>query len=235
MTSNKKKLLVLIDGSSYLHRAFHALPPLTTSKGEPTGAIYGVINMIRKTLSDHKPDYIAVVFDAKGKNFRHEMYPEYKANRPPMEEDLKIQVKPLHEIIRAMGLPLLILDGVEADDVIGTIAREAAKKETATLISTGDKDMAQLVEPDITLVNTMSNTTMDEAGVKTKFGVEPKQIVDYLTLVGDTSDNISGVSGVGPKTAVKWLEEYGTLINIIEHKDMIKGKVGDNLRASLDR
>ena len=235
MTSNKKKLLVLIDGSSYLHRAFHALPPLTTSKGEPTGAIYGVINMIRKTLSDHKPDYIAVVFDAKGKNFRHEMYPEYKANRPPMEEDLKIQVKPLHEIIRAMGLPLLILDGVEADDVIGTIAREAAKKETATLISTGDKDMAQLVEPDITLVNTMSSTTMDEAGVKTKFGVEPKQIVDYLTLVGDTSDNISGVSGVGPKTAVKWLEEYGTLINIIEHKDMIKGKVGDNLRASLDR
>lgn len=232
---DKKKLLVLIDGSSYLHRAFHALPPLTTSKGEPTGAIYGVISMIKKLLSDYKLDYIAVVFDAKGKNFRHEMYPEYKATRPPMEADLKVQIKPLHEIIAAMGLPLLIIEGVEADDVIGTLAHQASDQGITTLVSTGDKDIAQLVGPNITLVNTMTNVILDAKGVEAKFGVRPDQIIDYLTLVGDSSDNIAGVSGVGPKTAAKWLSEYGTLANIIEHKDAIKGKVGDNLRASLER
>ncbi|MBU0744422.1 MAG: DNA polymerase I [Gammaproteobacteria bacterium] len=235
MTLNENKLLVLIDGSSYLYRAFHALPPLITSKGEPTGAVYGVINMIKKILGEYKPDYVAVVFDAKGKNFRHDMYPEYKATRPPMEDDLKIQIKPLHEVITAMGLPLLIVDGVEADDVIGTLAQEAAKKGISTLISTGDKDMAQLVGPHVSLVNTMTNTTMDAKGVKSKFGVSPEQITDYLTLVGDSSDNILGVNGVGPKTAVKWLDEYGTLENIIAHQDEIKGKVGENLRGSLGR
>ena len=231
MTSHKT--LVLIDGSSYLHRAFHALPPLTTSKGKPTGAIYGVVNMIKKMINDYKPDHIVVVFDAKGKNFRHEIYPQYKATRPPLEEDLRSQIAPLHETIKAMGLPLLVVDGVEADDVIGTLAYEATEKGLAVLISTGDKDIAQLVDKNITLVNTMTNITMDEKGVKEKFGVEAKQIVDYLTLVGDTSDNIPGVSGVGPKTAVKWLKEYGTLENIKIHATAIKGKVGEKLRASL--
>lgn len=235
MTAHHKKLLVLIDGSSYLHRAFHALPSLTNSQGEPTGAIYGVINMIKKALEEYKPDYIAVVFDDKGKNFRHAMYPEYKATRPPMVDELKVQIKPLHDIIGAMGLPLLIVVGVEADDVIGTLARRAAQQGVTTLIATGDKDMAQLVMPNITVVNTMNNTVLDEEGVKAKFGVQPAQITDYLTLVGDASDNIAGVSGVGPKTAVKWLEEYTTLANLIAHQEMIKGKVGDNLRASLAR
>lgn len=233
MTSHKQKTLILIDGSSYLHRAFHALPPLMTSKGEPTGAVYGVVNMIKKMLNDYKPDHVTVVFDAKGKNFRHDMYPQYKATRPPMEKDLQVQIKPLHEIIQALGLPLLMVEGVEADDVIGTLARVAAKNGFTVLISTGDKDMAQLVDKDITLVNTMTNTTMDEKGVEEKFGVDPGRMTDYLTLVGDTSDNIPGVSGVGPKTAVKWLEEYKTLENIIKHADEIKGKVGESLRASL--
>ncbi len=235
MTKDKKKLLVLIDGSSYLHRAFHALPPLVTSKGEPTGAIYGVINMVKKILADYKPDHLAVVFDAKGKNFRHEMYPDYKATRPPMADDLKVQIKPLHETIAAMGIPLLLVEGVEADDVIGTLARKADKQGINTLISTGDKDIAQLVGPNITLINTMTNVTMDEKGVEDKFGVRPEQIIDYLTLVGDSSDNIAGVSGVGPKTAVKWLKEYGTLSDIAKNKETIGGKVGENLRASLER
>ncbi|MDR1057708.1 MAG: DNA polymerase I [Coxiellaceae bacterium] len=235
MTQKKKKLLILVDGSSYLHRAFHALPPLTTSKGEPTGAIYGVVNMLRKILSEYKPDYVAVVLDAKGKNFRHEIYPQYKATRSPMEDSLKIQIKPLHDIIQAMGVPLLIIEGVEADDVIGTLARLATEQGITTLISTGDKDIAQLVRPTVTLINTMTNTTMNVQGVKERFGVVPEQMIDYLTLVGDTSDNILGVSGVGPKTAIKWLEEYGSLVNIIKHKDTINGKVGENLRASLDR
>ncbi|EKE00901.1 MAG: hypothetical protein ACD_21C00255G0003 [uncultured bacterium] len=235
MPSHKQKTLVLIDGSSYLHRAFRALPPLTTSKGNPTGAVYGVVNMIKKMISDYKPDHIAVIFDAKGKNFRHEMYPQYKATRPPMEEDLKVQIEPLHEVIKAMGLPLLVIAGAEADDVIGTLARRAAKKDFAVLISTGDKDMAQLVDKNITLVNTMTNTAMDEQGVQKKFGVTAERMTDYLTLVGDTSDNIPGVNGVGPKTAVKWLDEHGTLENIIKNADLIKGKVGENLRASLDQ
>jgi DNA polymerase I len=235
MTSSKQKTLILIDGSSYLHRAFHALPPLTTSKGEPTGAIYGVINMIRKLINEYKADHIGVVFDAKGKNFRHELYPQYKATRPPMEDDLKVQIKPLHEIIEAMGLPLLIVEGVEADDVIGTLAHEANKKGIKVLISTGDKDMAQLVNENIALINTMTNISMDEAGVKKKFGVNAEQITDYLTLVGDSSDNIPGITGVGPKTAVKWLEKYQTLANIIEHAAEITGKVGANLRESLNQ
>ncbi len=235
MTTHKQKTLVLIDGSSYLHRAFHALPPLVTSKGEPTGAVYGVVNMIKKMINDYKPDHIAVVFDAKGKNFRHEMYPQYKATRPPMEKDLQVQIKPLHETIQALGLPLLMVEGVEADDVIGTLARDAAQKGLAVLISTGDKDIAQLVDKNITLVNTMTNTTLDERSVKEKFGVAAERMTDYLTLVGDTSDNVPGVTGVGPKTAVKWLEEYKTLENLIKHADEIKGKVGKNLRASLNQ
>lgn len=233
MTTNKKKLLVLVDGSSYLHRAFHALPPLTTSKGEPTGAIYGVINMIKKIIDDYQPNYIGAVFDAKGKTFRHELYPQYKATRPLMEDDLKAQIRPLQEIITAMGIPLLVVEGVEADDVIGTLARAADKKGITTVISTCDKDIAQLVNSNITLVNTMTNTTIDRQGVKDKFGVTSEQIVDYLTLIGDVSDNITGVKGVGPKTAAKWLTEYGTLANIIKHQDAIGGKVGENLRASL--
>jgi DNA polymerase I len=233
MASHKQKKLVLIDGSSYLHRAFHALPPLTTSKGEQTGAIYGVINMLKKTINNYAPDYIAVIFDAKGKNFRHEMYPQYKASRPPMEDSLKTQIKPLQDIIQAMGLPLIIVEGVEADDVIGTIARKAAKEDFKVLISTGDKDIAQLVNKNIIMVNTMTNTTMDEKGVQKKFGVSAEQIIDYLTLTGDTSDNIPGVSGVGPKTATKWLEQHGSLENIVKHAEEIKGKVGESLRASL--
>lgn len=233
MSESKPKPLILIDGSSYLHRAFHALPALTTSKGEPTGAVYGVINMIRKIIKDYDPEQIAVVFDAKGKNFRHELYPKYKANRPPMDEELKVQIKPLHEIITAMGLPLLIIDGVEADDVIGALAKTATAEGQAVLISTGDKDMAQLVDKNITLVNTMTNTFMDSSGVKEKFGVTPEMIIDYLTLVGDVSDNVPGVSGIGPKTAVKLLTEYDSLDNLIKNADKIPGKVGTSLRASL--
>ncbi len=235
MTPYKQKTLVLVDGSSYLHRAFHALPPLTTSKGEPTGAVYGVVNMIKKMINDYKPDYVAVVLDTKGKNFRHEVYPQYKATRPPMEKDLQVQIKPLCEIIQALGLPLLMLEGVEADDVIGTLAHMATQKGVAVLISTGDKDIAQLVNKDITLVNTMTNNIMDEIGVKKKFGVYPERMIDYLTLAGDAADNIPGISGVGPKTAIKWLEEYKTLENIIKHANEIKGKVGESLRASLNQ
>lgn len=234
MTTSIKKPLILIDGSSYLHRAFHALPPLITSKGEPTGAVYGVINMIRKLLNDYHPEYMAVVFDAKGKTFRHELFTQYKAHRPPMEEDLKVQIKPLHEIIKAMGLPLVMVEGVEADDVIGTLTREATKKHMPVLISTGDKDMAQLVNENVMLINTMTNTTMNEDGVKQKFGVRAEQMIDYLALIGDTSDNIPGVSGVGPKTAAKWLDEYHSLDNLIKHASQIKGKIGEKLLASID-
>ncbi len=226
---------ILIDGSSYLYRAFHALPPLANSEGEPTGAIYGVINMIRKLIADYDPLYIAVVFDAKGKNFRHDIYPQYKANRSIMPPDLQIQVEPLRELIQAMGLPLLVIDGVEADDVIAILAEQAKKEGIDTLISTGDKDMAQLVNDNIHLVNTMSNELLDAKGVKNKFGVPPEKMLDYLALVGDSSDNIPGVPKVGPKTAVKWLEEYGSLDEIIKHADEIGGKVGENLRASLEQ
>ncbi len=235
MTKSANTPLILIDGSSYLYRAFHALPPLTNSKGKPTGAVYGVVNMIRKLLEDYDPEYVAVIFDAKGKNFRHEMFPEYKAHRPKMPEELQQQVEPLYELIEALGLPLLVIDGVEADDVIGALAKQAEQDDMNVLISTGDKDMAQLVSDKITLINTMNNAILDIAGVKKKFGVMPEQIIDYLTLIGDSSDNIPGVPKVGPKTAANWLEKYGSLAEIINHADEFTGKIGDNLRASLDQ
>ncbi|HEY9050719.1 MAG TPA: DNA polymerase I [Gammaproteobacteria bacterium] len=233
--SSKKPPLILVDGSSYLYRAFHALPPLTTSKGQPTGAAYGVINMLKKLMADYQPEYMAVVFDAKGKTFRNDLYKEYKAHRPPMPDDLKSQIEPLHELVDALGLPKLVIPGVEADDVIGTLAKQAAEQGMDVLISTGDKDMAQLVNDRITLINTMNNTTLDPEGVVEKFGVPAEHIIDYLALIGDTSDNIPGVPKVGPKTAVKWLQEYGSLNGIVEHAAEIKGKIGDNLRDSLEQ
>lgn len=229
------KPLILVDGSSYLFRAYHALPPLTNSRGEPTGAVYGVTNMLRKLLKDYQPEHIAVVFDAKGKTFRDELFEQYKAHRPPMPDELVIQIEPVHAIVRAMGLPCLIIDGVEADDVIGTLATQAIRKGMDTLISTGDKDMAQLVDDHVTLINTMTDTVLDTDGVTKKFGVAPHQIIDYLALIGDTSDNIPGIPGVGPKTAAKWLNEYESLDNIIAHADEIKGKIGEKLRNNLDQ
>lgn len=225
--------VVLVDGSSYLFRAFHALPPLTTSKGHPTGAIKGVISMLRRLEQDFPESKVVVVFDAKGKTFRNDLYEDYKANRPPMPEDLACQIEPIHQIVRAMGLPLLIVPGVEADDVIGTLATEATEKGVDVVISTGDKDMAQLVSDHVTLINTMTETRMDREGVLDKFGIRPDQIVDYLALVGDTVDNIPGVSKCGPKTAVKWLTQYNTLDELMAHADEIGGKIGDNLREAL--
>jgi len=225
------RTLVLVDGSSYLYRAFHALPPLTNSRGEPTGAVLGVLNMLAKLLKEHDPPLVAVVFDAPGKTFRDELFAEYKSHRPPMPDDLRSQVEPLITAVQAQGLPLLRVTGVEADDVIGTLARRAAGAGMRVVISTGDKDMAQLVDDRITLVNTMTGTTLDRAGVKVKFDVYPEQIVDYLALVGDTSDNIPGVPKVGPKTAAKWLNQYRTLDNLLAHQDEIEGKVGESLRA----
>ena len=233
--SNSDNQLVLVDGSSYLYRAFHAMPGLTNSKGMPTGAIYGVINMMKRLLNDHETRKVVMVFDAKGKTFRDELYPEYKANRPSMPDDLRCQIEPLHQAIQAMGFPLIAIPGVEADDVIGTLARQAAEQGMEVIISTGDKDMAQLVDEHISLVDTMKNQVMDIEGVKKKFGVSPEQIIDYLALIGDTSDNVPGIPKVGPKTAVKWLQEYGSVDNIIEHADQFKGKVGENLRDSLDQ
>jgi DNA polymerase I len=228
------KTLLLVDGSSYLYRAFHAIRDLRNSRGEPTNAIYGVLNMLRRLHKDVKADYSACVFDAKGKTFRDEVYPEYKANRPPMPDDLATQIVPLHETITAMGWPLLIVEGVEADDVIGTLARQAERKGMRVVISTGDKDITQLVSPSVTLVNTMSEETLDEAGVAQKFGVPPQRITDYLALVGDSVDNVPGVSKVGPKTALKWLNQYGTLENVMQHAGEIGGVVGENLRRVLD-
>ncbi|HHG8551375.1 TPA: DNA polymerase I [Legionella pneumophila] len=228
-----KPPLILIDGSSYFFRAFHALPPLTNSKGQPTGAIYGVANMIKKIIKDYQPEEIAVVFDAKGKTFRDEWYPEYKAHRPPMPQELSSQFQPLIQLLQAMGLPLLIIDGVEADDVIGTLAKQATEQGIPLVISTGDKDMAQLVNEHVSLINTMSNYSMDIDGVKAKFGVTPEQIIDYLTLIGDSVDNIPGVEKCGPKTAVKWLTEYQTLDNLLAHANEIGGKIGEYLRASI--
>ena len=202
-----KKLLTLVDGSYYLFRAYHAMPGLTNADQEPTGAIFGVVNMLRKLLKAERPDYFAVVFDAKGKSFRNDIYPEYKANRPPAPPDLVAQIRPLHEIIRALGVPLLLIDEVEADDVIATLAARAQQAGLRTLVSTGDKDLAQIVNDDIHLINTMSNTRFDRAGVIEKYGVPPERIVDYLTLIGDTSDNVPGIPKVGPKTAVKWLTQ----------------------------
>ncbi len=228
------KTLLLVDGSSYLYRAFHALPDLRTRSNEATGAIYGVLNMLRRLHKDYSADYSACVFDAKGKTFRDEWYPEYKAHRPLMPDDLVRQIEPLHQAIRAMGWPLLVVEGVEADDVIATLARHARDKGIHTIISTGDKDLAQLVDPCVTLVNTMSNEKLDPAGVLAKFGVPPERILDYLTLIGDSVDNVPGVEKVGPKTALKWLGQYRTLDNLMAHAGEIPGVAGENLRRALD-
>jgi DNA polymerase-1 len=225
--------LVLVDGSSYLYRAFHALPPFTNSRGEPTGAVFGVLNMLAKFIKDYDPERIAVVFDAPGQTVRDELFVEYKAHRPPMPDDLRAQIQPLFDAVRAQGLPILREPGVEADDVIGTLACQAAKQGLTVLISTGDKDMAQLVDPRITLINTMSGTVLDRAGVKAKFDVFPEQIIDYLALVGDSSDNIPGIDKVGPKTAAKWLGIYTTLDALVADAANVSGKVGENLRAGL--
>jgi DNA polymerase-1 len=234
LVNDSAKTLLLVDGSSYLYRAFHALPDLRNSAGEPTSAIKGVLSMLHRLRKDHAADYIACVFDAKGKTFRDELYPEYKAHRPPMPDDLASQIAPLHEAIRAEGWPLVAIDGVEADDVIGTLVRHARQRGVRSIVSTGDKDMAQLVDDHVTLVNTMSEETLDPSGVAAKFGVPPARIVDYLALVGDAVDNVPGVAKCGPKTAVKWLTEYGTLDDLLARADEVKGVVGDNLRAARD-
>jgi DNA polymerase-1 len=227
--------LILVDGSSYLFRAYHALPKLTNSRGEATGALVGVLNMLRRLMDDYRPEYMAVVFDTPGPTFRDDIYPAYKATRPPMPDDLREQIEPLHSLVRALGLPLLAVPEVEADDVIGTLATQAAAAGIGTLISTGDKDLAQLVGPKVTLINTMSDTLLDPAGVLEKFGVAPGQIVDWLSLVGDSVDNIPGVPKCGPKTAVKWLQAYGNLDGVIAHAGEVKGAVGESLRGSLDK
>ncbi|WP_440876922.1 DNA polymerase I [Thalassotalea sp. PLHSN55] len=237
MTTSALSPLILVDGSSYLFRAYHVpyLQALSTSSGQPTGAITGVLNMIRSLKKDYPNGNIVVVFDAKGKTFRNDLYPEYKANRPPMPDDLRTQIAPLHQIIAAMGLPLLVIEGVEADDVIGTLAKQASDKGIETVISTGDKDMAQLVNEHVRLINTMTNVELDEAGVIEKFGVRADQIIDYLALMGDKVDNIPGVVKCGPKTAVKWLTEHGTLDEVIANADKVKGKIGENLREALEQ
>lgn len=228
------KTLLLVDGSSYLYRAFHALPDLRNRQNEPTGAIHGVLNMLRRLHKDYHADYSACVFDAKGKTFRNTLYPAYKANRPSMPDDLVVQIEPLYACIRALGWPILVIEDVEADDVIGTLVKQATHENIKCIISTGDKDIAQLVNSQVTLVNTMNNEVLDEAGVNVKFGVPPTRILDYLTLVGDSTDNIPGVEKVGPKTAVKWLKQYESLENLIAHANEIKGVVGNNLRKATD-
>jgi len=230
---NPEKTLLLVDGSSFLYRAFHAMPDLRSPQGEPTGAIHGVLNMLRKLRHDYPADYSACVFDAKGKTFRDDWYPEYKAHRPPMPDDLAQQIEPLHRAIAASGWNILMLDGVEADDVIGTLVQQS-RDGVRCVVATGDKDLAQLVNERVILVNTMSNETLDVAGVNAKFGVPPERIVDYLTLVGDTVDNVPGVTKCGPKTAVKWLTQYGTLDNLMAHADEVGGAVGENLRSALE-
>jgi DNA polymerase-1 len=235
MNQEKQKKLVLVDGSSYLFRAYHVPgPDLTSPSGKPTKVIYFVLNMLNKLVKDEQPDRIAVVFDAKGKTFRNDIYPEYKATRPPMPDDLREQIEPLHKIIKARGLPLVCIEGVEADDVIGTMSRQATEQGYEVLISTGDKDMAQLVNKNVRLINTMNNHFMDEAAVVEKFQVRADQIIDYLALMGDSSDNIPGVPKVGPKTAAKWIAEYGGLDEVMAHAGEIKGKVGEYLRESLN-
>jgi len=228
------KTLLLVDGSSYLYRAFHALPELRNPKGEPTGAIYGVVNMLRRLAADHKAAARACVFDAKGPTFREAEYPEYKAHRPPMPDDMVAQIVPIHDAVAALGWPVIAIEGVEADDVIATLAEQAKARGWNCIISTGDKDLAQLVGPAVTLVNTMSNERLDIDGVKGKFGVAPEQFVDYLTLVGDAVDNVPGVEKVGPKTAAKWIAQYGTLDNVVAHAGEVGGVVGENLRKALD-
>ena len=229
-----KHRLLLVDGSSYLYRAFHAMPDLRNGAGDPTGAIYGMVNMMRRARSEIQADHIACVFDAKGKTFRDEMYPEYKAHRSPMPEDLVKQIEPIHAMVRAMGWPVLMLSGVEADDVIATLSCQATQAGWETIISTGDKDLAQLVNPSVTLINTMTDEKLDIDGVVAKFGVPPNLIVDYLSIIGDAVDNVPGVPKAGPKTANKWLAEFGNLDNLMANADQVKGVVGENLRASLD-
>ena len=228
------KTLLLVDGSSYLYRAFHALPELKSPHGEPTGAIHGVLSMLKRLSADYGAAARACVFDAKGKTFREDAYPEYKANRPPMPEDLVSQIEPLKEAIAALGWPVLTISGVEADDVIATLAEEARRSGWKCIISTGDKDLAQLVDERVILVNTMSNEKLDPAGVKQKFGVTPEQIVDYLSLTGDAVDNVPGVEKVGPKTAAKWIQQFGSLDAVMAHAAEIPGAVGENLRKALD-
>ncbi len=227
--------VILVDGSSYVYRAYHALPPLSTSTGQPTGAVRGVTTMVMRILEDHPDSPVGMIFDAKGSTFRHDMYEQYKANRPPMPDDLRPQIQPIYDICEALGLKIFVVDNVEADDVIGTLATQAEAQGIKTVVSTGDKDLAQLVTKNIRLVNTMSNEVLDEAGVMKKFGVKPNQIIDYLALVGDTSDNIPGVQKVGPKTAVNWLTKYETVENIITNAEDITGKVGEYLREGIEQ
>lgn len=229
------KRIVLVDGSSYLYRAFHAMPNLANSKGEPTGAVYGIVNMLRRLLREQDTPYFVVVFDAPGKTFRDRLYKEYKANRPPMPDDLRSQIEKVHAVIKALGLPLLSISDVEADDVIGTLARAASNHDMEAFIVSGDKDLAQLVGPGVTMCDSMKDVVYDEQGVQEKFGVPPDRIIDFLALVGDTSDNIPGVPKVGPKTAARWLMDYGSLDALVEKADSVSGKVGENLRASLDQ
>lgn len=233
--SSDQRPLILVDGSSYLYRAFHGMPNFSNSRGLPTGAVYGVVNMLRSLIQQYQPTHIGVVFDAKGKTFRDDLFSDYKAHRPPMPDELRQQIEPLYQIIEALGLPLISVTGVEADDVIGTLSIQAVKAGHQVLISTGDKDIAQLVNDDVTLINTMNNSLLDPQGVIDKFGVPAERIIDYLALMGDTSDNIPGIPKVGPKTAVKWLNQYDTLDEVVAHADEIKGKVGENLRANLEQ
>ena len=235
LTPMSEEKLLLVDGSSYLYRAFHALPDLRSSDGRPTGAIYGVLNMLQKLIKSERPNYLSVIFDTPVKTFRHEIFPEYKANRQKTPDDLIAQIEPLHQAIINLGLPLLAVDGVEADDVIGTLAVEADRRKVKTLIATGDKDMAQLVTENIHLIDTMKDHRMGPKEVEEKFGIAPDRFIDYLTLAGDTSDNIPGVEKVGPKTAIKWISEYGSLDGVIQNADQIKGKVGENLVSALDQ
>ena len=233
LTPMSEEKLLLVDGSSYLYRAFHALPDLRSSDGRPTGAIFGVLNMLQKLIKSERPNYLSVIFDTPVKTFRHEIFPEYKANRQKTPDDLIAQIEPLHQAIINLGLPLLAVDGVEADDVIGTLAVEADRRKVKTLIATGDKDMAQLVTENIHLIDTMKDHRMGPKEVEEKFGIAPDRFIDYLTLAGDTSDNIPGVEKVGPKTAIKWISEYGSLDGVIQNADQIKGKVGENLVSAL--
>ncbi len=233
-SQTNEKTLLLVDGSAYMFRAFHAMPALTNAQGEPTGAVYGVTNMLRRILAELQPDYLAVIFDAPGKNFRDRMFADYKATRAPMPDDLRAQIDSIHAVVKAMGIPLLQVPDVEADDVIGTLARAASAQGLRVLMSTNDKDMAQLVDANVSMINSMSDGLLDEDGIEAKFGVRPNRIVDYLALIGDTVDNVPGVPKVGPKTAVKWLQQYGDLDTIMQRADEFGGKVGENLRASLD-